>query len=253
MSAGHTRPLDLVTRPVEPYGFEELGEITAQACPRDGLLDSGGATRTPASSGTSPSGPRPPRCWSPWRTPGRVPGRRRRAAPGACRARWRSYRATGRWPTWPGPARRRSGCSRSPAQPGAGVPGRRGGPRSRLCRPGAGHRGMRTHRAVDPAVDACGPPRLRASRLRPLSRTGLEPGSAPGRHHAARLWTDAPTPPRPGIAAPPTTQDMGLPTALGTRCMLMLAVAAGESGANPELSRNGVLVRFHVSRVPARA
>ncbi|EFE67202.1 LOW QUALITY PROTEIN: redoxin, partial [Streptomyces viridosporus ATCC 14672] len=28
--------------------------------------------------------------------------------------------------------------------------------------------------------------------------------------------------------------------------MLMLAVAAGESGANPELSRNGVLVRARV-------
>ncbi|CAK7281084.1 hypothetical protein SGPA1_11877 [Streptomyces misionensis JCM 4497] len=32
----------------------------------------------------------------------------------------------------------------------------------------------------------------------------------------------------------------------GTRCMLMLAAAAGESGANPELSRNGVLVRIRV-------
>lgn len=46
---------------------------------------------------------------------------------------------------------------------------------------------------------------------------------------------------------------MGLPKAPGTRCMLMLAVAAGESGANPELSRNGVLVCVRVFRVPARA
>ncbi|GAB3180194.1 hypothetical protein GCM10027162_33650 [Streptomyces incanus] len=38
---GRTRPTDIVTRPVEPYEFEELGELTAQACLRDGLLDFG--------------------------------------------------------------------------------------------------------------------------------------------------------------------------------------------------------------------
>ncbi|EFE83905.1 redoxin [Streptomyces albidoflavus] len=32
--------------------------------------------------------------------------------------------------------------------------------------------------------------------------------------------------------------------------MLMLAVAAGESGGSPELSRNGVLVRFRVPASP---
>lgn len=35
--------MDIVTRPVEPYEFEELGEITAQAYLRDGLLDFGGS------------------------------------------------------------------------------------------------------------------------------------------------------------------------------------------------------------------
>ncbi|MGY0069684.1 GNAT family N-acetyltransferase [Streptomyces sp. QTS137] len=33
--------MDTVIRPVEPYEFEELGEITAQAYLRDGLLDFG--------------------------------------------------------------------------------------------------------------------------------------------------------------------------------------------------------------------
>src|SRR5690606_6711206 len=47
---------------------------------------------------------------------------------------------------------------------------------------------------------------------------------------------------------------MGLSATPGTRCMLMLAVAAGESGANPELSRNGVLVRVRgFPRARARA
>ncbi|MFE9971116.1 GNAT family N-acetyltransferase [Streptomyces hirsutus] len=35
--------MDIVTRPVEPYEFEQLGEITAQAYLRDGLLDFGGS------------------------------------------------------------------------------------------------------------------------------------------------------------------------------------------------------------------
>ncbi|MFF0113650.1 GNAT family N-acetyltransferase [Streptomyces prasinus] len=34
--------MDIVIRPVEPYEFEELGEITAQAYLGDGLLDFGG-------------------------------------------------------------------------------------------------------------------------------------------------------------------------------------------------------------------
>src|SRR5690606_15677138 len=57
-----------------------------------------------------------------------------------------------------------------------------------------------------------------------------------------------------GAPAPGAPQDMGLSATPGTRCMLMLAVAAGESGANPELSRNGVLVRVRgFPRARARA
>ena len=48
-----------------------------------------------------------------------------------------------------------------------------------------------------------------------------------------------------------TTQHLGVTRQPATRCMLILAVAAGESGVNPELSRNGVLV--HVRSQKRRA
>ena len=51
--------------------------------------------------------------------------------------------------------------------------------------------------------------------------------------------------------AAPTDTTCGGAARPSPRCMLMLAVAAGESGANPELSRNGVHVRALVPASPS--
>ncbi len=99
------------------------------------------------------------------------------------------------------------------------------------------------------------------ARRTPRDRPGETPGNRPGQgprnpreqprsHRVAPSRRPRKTPGnRPGTAAEyhgsghpraNATQDMGVGARGGTRCMLVLAVVAGESGANPELSRNGV-------------
>lgn len=123
-------------------------------------------------------------------------------------------------------------------------------------------------RGIRRTVDA-GRRRLPSSRPRsrphPAARTHCprrprirRPASAVPRHSPLPAPAPVPPPARPPVRPQPySTQDVGLPSEPGTRCMLMLAVAAGESGAIPELSRNGVRMHAYASprtcRQPARA
>lgn len=216
VACGTLPSMDLAIRPVRTAEFADLGEITAQAYLGDGLLDFGADDPYLEQLRAVERRAAEAEVLVAVDADGRIAGR--------CHLRRARQPVVGH---------RHSGRGRVPHAGGLAVrPWPRGGrgARTGLYRAGTGRRRAAWDRPFDAVGHAGRPPDLPPPRLRTHSGAGLVPPARP-------RTPDVP----PGALTPPRHYMWGLLQSTAPTCMLDLAVAAGESGANPELSRNGVI------------